>query len=219
MEALMSWTEKRIIYDGDNDTRALAKAGADACAGDLSLMERGFTELGHGFENLSDAIGQGATNQEVSPFYLMRRVQENIRKEKDDLVPSALLLLSLCREYAILVEEVPDLRSSLRYGGVEGLSLFSWRETCERAAGFKIEAFLLLVIEELVLSQHFAVATRRYDGGVVRLRVTIEEEGLRALVPKPWQPAPAADKLASGLSLMADCGLVLRGASGYYIAA
>jgi len=78
--------------------------------------------------------------------------------------------------------------------------------------------FLLVVIEELVLSQHLAVATGRYDGGVVRLRVTIEEEGLRALVAKPWKPAPAADKLASGLSLMAECGLVERAAGGRYVA-
>jgi hypothetical protein len=51
------------------------------------------------------------------------------------------------------------------------------------------------------------------------LRVTIEEDGLRALVAKPWKPAPAADKLASGLALMADCGLVVRAPADRFAAA
>ena len=224
MEALLSWIEKRIIYDGDSDTRALAVAGARACEGDSHLTEGDVTEcvkrqLGNSIQSLSQATQAGAANEEVSIFYLMKIVQEQIRNETDEMVPSALRLLSLCREYTVLMEEVSDLRSSLRYGGVEGLSLASWRETCDRTADLNVEGFLLLVFEELVLSQHLAVATRRYDGGVVRLRVTIEEDGLRALVLSPWKPAPAADKLASGLSLMVDCGLVLKATPGRFAAA
>jgi hypothetical protein len=149
----------------------------------------------------------------------MGHLQQCIRGEKDEIVPTALRLLSLCREYTVVLEQVADLRSSLRHGGAESLSLWTWRQTCDRSTQLKMKEFLLLVFEDLILSQHFAVATRRYDGGVVRLRVTIEEDGLRALVVKPWKPAPAADKLASGLALMADCGLVVRAAADRYAAA
>ncbi len=144
MEALLSWIEKRIIYDGDSDTRALAAAGTRACKDDSRLTDGGgmdFIKRRSGYSNqtLSEAIQEGATNDQASIFYLMRHLQENIRNEIDEVVPSALLLLSLCREYTILLEEVSDLRSSLRYGGAEGLSLASWREVSDRAADFKME--------------------------------------------------------------------------------
>jgi hypothetical protein len=48
-----------------------------------------------------------------------------------------------------------------------------------------------------------------------RLRITTGEDGLEALVTGPWRPFPAQDKLASGLSLVADCGLIVRTDSGY----
>jgi len=38
--------------------------------------------------------------------------------------------------------------------------------------------FLRLLFENLILSQHFAVAARRFDGRTHRLRISIEEEGL-----------------------------------------
>jgi hypothetical protein len=117
-----------------------------------------------------------------------------------------------------VLEEVVELRSSLRYGGAESLSLWTWLQSCDRSADLSLKESLLWIFEDLVLSQHLAVATRRYDGGVVRLRVTIEEDGLRALVTKPWKPAPAADKLASGLALMADCGLVVRAQGDRFVA-
>ena len=222
MEALLSWVEKRIIMDGDSTTDALARAGQKACVGDSDLAGgvTGYVErrLGHAFRDLEQAIEAGATTAEVSIFHLMRQVRLFIRNEVDEIIPAALRLLGVCREYTIVMEEVAELRSSLRHGGAEALSLVNWRETIDRTHHLDMKDFLLVVIEELVLSQHLAVATRRYDGGVVRLRVTLEEEGLRALVAKPWKPAPAADKLASGLSLMAECGLVERAAGGRYVA-
>jgi hypothetical protein len=115
------------------------------------------------------------------------------------------------------LEAIPELRAGLRFGGNEGLSLALWSDICGRTVRSSSYEFILMVIEELVLSRHFAVATRRYDGNVIRLRITIGEEGLIALVSKPWRPAPAQDKLASGLSLMADCGLVARVGSGFAI--
>jgi hypothetical protein len=131
------------------------------------------------------------------------------------LTGGALALLGLCRDYAVVLEKIPELRAALRFGGNEGLSLHLWSEICERANTLTAPEFILMVIEGLVLSRHFAVATRRYDGHVIRLRITIGEDGLVALVPRPWRPIPAQDKLASALSLMADCGLISRTNSGY----
>ncbi len=224
MEALLAWVEKRIIRNGDRDTEALAVAAEKACESDLSLIEGGINGcvdrlLGHPFQNVEAAVQEGAANPDVSVLHQMERLQRCIRGESDEIVPMALRLLSLCRGYALVLDEVEELRSSLRHGGAESLSLWTWLQTCTHMVQLSLKESLLSILEDLVLSQHLAVATRRYDGGVVRLRVTIEEEGLRALVAKPWKPAPAADKLASGLALMADCGLVVRAPGGRFAAA
>jgi hypothetical protein len=70
--------------------------------------------------------------------------------------------------------------------------------------------FLRHVFENLILSQHFSVAARRFDGATQRLRISIEEEGLSFLADSPLIPSVTPDRLATALSLMADCGL-LRG--------
>ena len=57
---------------------------------------------------------------------------------------------------------------------------------------------------------YFSVAARRFDGATQRLRISIEEEGLAFLADSPLIPSVTPDRLATALSLMADCGL-LRG--------
>jgi len=223
MEALLAWVEKRIIRNGDRDTGTLATAAEKTCGSDSSLIEGGITGcvnrlLGHSFQGVEGAVHDGSANPEVSIFHQMERLQGCIRGELDEIVPAALRLLGLCRAYVVVLEEVAELRSSLRHGGAESLSLWTWLQACDRSVPLSLKEFLLSIFEDLVLSQHLAVATRRYDGGVVRLRVTIEEDGLQALVAKPWKPAPAADKLASGLALMADCGLVVRASADRFAA-
>jgi hypothetical protein len=55
-------------------------------------------------------------------------------------------------------------------------------EICLRSERLNTQDFFLMVVEELVLSRDFAVATRRYDGQMIRLRITGRESGLVALV-------------------------------------
>jgi hypothetical protein len=66
----------------------------------------------------------------------------------------------------------------------------------------------------LVLSQHFSVAARRFDGEKQRLRICIEEEGLTFLADDPLRPVVTPDRLATAVNLMADCGLLKKDASG-----
>ena len=54
---------------------------------------------------------------------------------------------------------------------------------------------------------------------VLRLRLSIEEDGLVALVDQPWRPAITENRLPIILSLAADCGLIWRdGDEGYVLA-
>ena len=70
-----------------------------------------------------------------------------------------------------------------------------------------------------MLSQHFAVAAGRFDGGVQRLQLTLEEEGLVALAQKPFVPFVTRDRLYTALSLMSECGLASRTDDGLFGAA
>ncbi|HTF66459.1 MAG TPA: hypothetical protein VK638_27625 [Edaphobacter sp.] len=223
MEALLSWVEKRILRDGDSSTLQLAEAADTLCKDHEKFADRDWRKYAENhaerrLEGLEDAVRFAADDQELSILAGMDAVSELIRKQSDQIFPVALGLLGLCREYAELMEEIPELRSGLRLGGSEGLSLSFWNDICWRTANLNPKEFYLMVLEELVLSRHFAVATRRYDGRVIRLRITVGENGLVALVPRPWRPAPALDKLESGLSLLADCGFIVRTVSGYSIA-
>ena len=222
MEALLSWVEKRILYDGAKHSSDLAAAAADLCRTDGNFIDRDWSQfaqnhIGRQFRNLEDAVRSAFADEDMSIFFHMNELVRQIREESDDVLPLALGLLGLCREYAVALEEFPELRAALRFGGSEGLSLSLWREICARSGNSTTHDFILMMLEEHVLSRHFAVATRRYDGNVIRLRITIGEDGLVALVSRPWRPAPAQDKLASGLSLMADCGLIARKDSGYTV--
>jgi hypothetical protein len=71
-----------------------------------------------------------------------------------------------------------------------------------------MKEFLRLLFENLILSQHFAVAARRFDGRTQRLRISIEEQGLEFLADDPFVPTVTHDRLRTALSLMADCGLI-----------
>jgi hypothetical protein len=53
-----------------------------------------------------------------------------------------------------------------------------------------------------------ATAVNRFDGQNQRLRLSIEETGLEALVKEPWKPTVTEDRLPTILRLASDCGLI-----------
>jgi len=112
-----------------------------------------------------------------------------------------------------------EIRKELPRGGSGGFLWNSGPSPWDKNCNYPLIDLVSLVLNNMVLSQHFAVATNRFDGGTQRLRITIEEEGLEALVSKPWRPYIAADRLGTLLSLMADCELIKRSANdeGYFV--
>ena len=92
--------------------------------------------------------------------------------------------------------------------GAERVSLTHLSDTLKRCPLMTPLAFLRHLFENLDLSQHFSVAARRFDGATQRLRIIIEEEGLAFLADSSLIPSVTPDRLATALSLMADCGLL-----------
>ena len=141
-------------------------------------------------------------------FWLSRELERIVTEEPNLICPTALKLLLLARRFADWLSEDTTLKNEIGRGGTQRISLAYWRRVFDKNADHPIENLLSVLIENLVLAQHFAVATNRFDGGRQRLRIILEEDGLEALVEWPWQPGITRDRLESALSLLIDCGFV-----------
>jgi hypothetical protein len=134
--------------------------------------------------------------------------QAKVRQQDDGIVPFALRALFICAHPTDLMSGTKVVRPELMQGLTERMSLTFLTDTIDRCSGLQVVEFTRFFFENLVLSQHFSVAARRFDGETQRLRIGIEEEGLEFLADEPLVPFVTPDRLATTLSLMADCGLL-----------
>jgi len=98
----------------------------------------------------------------------------------------------------------------LSEGGNRRVSLSYWAKYVSGRKNLLLQQFLASLIENFLLSQHFGIAAIRTSETKPRLRITIEEEGLVSLLKTEndvWKPGLTPDRLASTLSLMAECDL------------
>jgi hypothetical protein len=127
----------------------------------------------------------------------------------DDLhVVYALRLLFLCAEYTRHLAGSETIGAELSLGGAERISLRFWLDSLDRSGQLGTKEFVLLLLEQHIISQHLSVAARRYDGGTQRLRISIEEEGLTALTVGVLPLRVTPDRLFTALSLMAECKII-----------
>lgn len=216
LEALFGWIEDEVLHHevtcgehlADTAVRVLAAdprwPDADARLGQLRAELRlSLANIGTWWEATQGEWG-------LDPFGLMKDIEEALATDYREVLVPAIRMLLVVGRLAELLQPERHLRPPLDSGGPERVSLLSWGRTLERCEDQPLRDFLRFVFENFALSQHFAVATRRYDGRSQRLRLTIEEHGLVALTAKPWRPIITPDRLATGLSLMSECDLVLR---------
>jgi hypothetical protein len=116
--------------------------------------------------------------------------------------------LLLIPSYVELLAEAGHLEEMMRNGGPQRISLRYWVDFLTTMAHSPLPEFFRLLLENYIISQHLAVAAGRFDGNAQRLRISLEEEGLSALVRQPLYPRVTPDRLWIALSLMADCAMV-----------
>ena len=214
LETLFSWIESEVILRRAATGEDLAHAAFDQLAGSADWQTRGdsvATIRARLRERISDigACWEAAlADPTLALFGVMVETQKALRADHAKALVLAMQALFLVGRITELLWEKQHLRTLLGHGAVERVSLLSWMRTLERCEGMGLVDFLRFVFENFGLSQHFAVATRRYDGRSQRLRITLEEDGLVALSGEPWEPTVTADRLATALSLMTECGLV-----------
>jgi len=219
IESLMSWVEYRLLKHGERSAQDLAAAA-------VSNLRKEKTSVFHkekpvdiladwlgrfkSFDEYIDAVFKDA--DQFCMFTLGRDLEQRVRDEPDEICEPAFRLLLICRRFHDWFATDKEMRKEMPRGGSGRVSLEFWAKTWDKNCNYPLIDLVSLVLSNMVLSQHFAVATNRFDGGTQRLRITIEEEGLEILVSKPWQPYIAADRLGTLVSLMADCGLISENA-------
>lgn len=213
MECLLSWCEDRILADRINETSAMAARFSEGWDG----VENGFDDR----TTVDDIIvlldGQAdsiegfiaAINEErlENPFDLIASIQEMFRTRNSSFAHLAFLGILLGVAYA---GAAASETNSLRLGGAPRLSLDSLRLRMVGLGAVSVREAFQYILEAMIISQHFSTAVNRFDGRNQRLRLTIEETGLEALVGKPWEPTVTEDRLPTLLSLAAQSGIITR---------
>ncbi|PTE20221.1 hypothetical protein C5F48_18705 [Cereibacter changlensis JA139] len=142
-----------------------------------------------------------------NPFNLIATIQQLLRARDPSVAHYAFLGILLCVAYA---GAAANEASSLRLGGAPRLALDIVRRRMIGLGAVSAREAFQYILEAMIISQHFATAVNRFDGRKQRLRLTIEETGLEALIRKPWEPTVTEDRLPTLLSLAAQAGIVSR---------
>lgn len=215
LECLMSWLENQLIHRGHQLPDALVGVATQFIAEELQIDPEAPTAdallmVRKPFSSLEEFQGRVAKDPDwFSPWVLADELAEAVAEGDNRVLTSAfycLLMLNQCRPFM----EADDLLSRhLERGDAARQSLAHWFRTVERFQSRPARELIDWTIKNLVVSQHFAVGTQRFDGEKIRLRMVLEQDGLESLVlKKPWQPAPTPDRLAALLSLLESCGVV-----------
>lgn len=221
LETMLAWCEHLIIFESVRDTTSLTDTAiAKLSASSLPLVlddgiSRLIEELDQEFGSLEIFVERGRTDAAFNPFAVMAAIRAAVAEEDSDVIAHCLYGLFLCTAFAGCFSD----NNLIAAGGPPRLSLYDLRRRLASLGDASVKQGIQFIIEALVISQQFATAVNRFDGQNQSLRLSIEEDGLVALVDKPWKPAITGDRLATILSLSAECGLIWRDQGNKYILA
>lgn len=221
-ESLLVWIEAKLdrlgAREGDDlvqlAEKALRHQFTEASSGTLGAL---WQACAGSFSNFEAACTAAVANDDHCLFKLQERLFQAIGDQDEDaILVSAMRTLMLCASVAQTLEQHPVASHAMQAGGQDRLSLSRWRQLAERCTDQPLQQFLLTLLEELVLSQHFAVAAGRFREGAQRLRISIDENGLTRLVHEPWRLQLTPDRLSRALDLSAECGLLKWNPAGTF---
>lgn len=213
LEVLFSWVETQVLAGASRGETLVDIAVADLRkAGTFISPTRSVVDstqrFFEGIDNLNSLLAKGLADSNYCLFSQLEILADEFQNDSKSVVPRALRVLLVCKKFASFLSRDAEINPLLTLGGAERISLLYWKDFIEKHGDGPPRVFLSQLFESLVISQHLSVATRRFDGGTQRLRITIEEDGLSSLTGTCWNPPITDDKLYSAISLMADCGIV-----------
>lgn len=222
LEALMGWLQFQLNHDR---TMREPDAIVDRVQG-LFIGESGLSKTAT-VKELVDGVPTGHVGIEeylakresdpaqFDPHEICEQILSLSKKNAPELATEcikALLLLYQCREW-FRADQV--IKKYLSHGGATRVSLEHCFVTIERLHSQPNRALFDWVMKSLIICQHFATGTERFDGERIRLRFVLDEEGLEPIGDHVWHPIVTADRLASLLSLM-HCSGMLKQQDGQF---
>lgn len=218
-EVLFGWLEWQVLVNGLKTSGELVKELLQAISSDDSFSNSGtkITDLLAEFEfhSASDArlIEKIDEHDELDFFSHIDQLLAVYKDDQNNAAGIAFRLLLLCSALTENLKQNEHATGFLKQGGALRVSLKFWSTFVASNRNLTLAEFLLIVVENFLLSQHFGFAAARYSEGKLRLRVTIEDTGLVSLLPggdKVWKPVVTPDRLATALSLMSNSGIISR---------
>lgn len=143
-----------------------------------------------------------------NPPAMVQQIQSIVESHPTQMVAHSLRALFVCSRFTDLTIKPPLISAELHLGGAERISLAYLRDTLNRCASMMTFAFLRHVFENLVLSQHFSVAARRFEARPNACESVLRKKGCHSSRTRQLIPSVTPDRLATALSLMVDCGLL-----------
>ncbi len=216
LESLMAWLEAELLTNGHQTPNHLVDTATGQIAEALDFEDNTTTLealdfVGSAFGDLKSFQDKVVEDPEwFSPWSLCEELEDAVRDEHETALTSgfySLLLLYQCRGF---LENDELLLKHLEMGGAARISLAHWFRTVDRFLERPVADLIDWVLKNMIISQHLAVGTQRFDGQKIRLRMILEEDGLESLVGWSWQPGVTPDRLVALLSLLSSCGVVSR---------
>lgn len=219
-ETLFGWIEIEILGRSRNlssrivdDLVALVREHGNTQDLSKHWVSREIELLAEKKEGIESYVDAAKSRAALDLFVHMNLINSALEEDRDIAAVAALQLLIYCAELTLEFEQNEHCNRYLGVGGRPRISLLTWKEFVFGGRDLPAKTFLLDMIENYFLSQHFGVAAARYTEGIQRLRVTIEEGGLVSMLRstnKALYPTVTPDRLRSALALMADCGMISR---------
>jgi hypothetical protein len=219
-EAIFGWIEVQILGKGRNLSSQIVDDLVEIIESEEEAQPLAKSWVKDSLSQLSEVKGKnrsylkaGRTSSEINFFDQMEAISQALSDDRDRSAYLGLKLLLVCAAVAEELEQDDYCRPYVSNGGAARISLMNWSHFVSDNAKHDTKVFLLDMLENYFLSQHFGIAAARYSEGKQRLRITIEEGGLVSMLGslnKAWHPNVTRDRLAAALSLMADCRLVHR---------
>lgn len=222
LEALMGWLQNQLLDNLEMlAPDAIVDKAQELLIGELSIgNEATVKELLEAacprFSDLDSFLSaRESSASQFDPHRVCEDLLELANKDSMDLCAAtlrALILLIQCRDW---MRDDSEIQRFLDRGGATRVSMEHCFRTTERMMNRPNRDFIDWVIKSLVICQHFATGTNRFDGERIRLRFVLDENGLDPIGTDAWHPIVTADRLPTLLSLM-SCSDMLEKQEGAF---
>ena len=223
-EGLMSWVEVQLTSFGHMFPDKMVEQAWEDFSEKFELMSPTTTrqvlqKVGNPVSDLEtfEQLIKSAP-ESISPWDLAENLREAIRRRPHEVHVLAFHVLIVLFQNRSLMESDPLLKRHIELGGSARISFAHWFGLMERFIDHPFRQVIDWSLKNLIISQHLAVATQRYDGEKVRLRMVLEEDGLEPLIAKNgvWKPALTPDRLTALLSLLQSCETIKTDEDGCF---